>query len=232
MNVLAVLAHPDDEVLGCGGALAKHACAGDSVHVLTFTDGIGSRFAGGVPDPDLCRTRLLEYARATSVLGTQRAWNLSAYPDLRDQELDAVPRLVLARHVARELAEIGPVGTIYTHWLGDLNQDHRAVAEAVLMATRPMADTDRDRPRLLACEVPESTSQAFGFAPFVPNVFVALHDHYVHEKLRALACYESERRTVPHPRSPERVADRMRWWGSVSGCHAAEAFVLVREVLA
>jgi LmbE family N-acetylglucosaminyl deacetylase len=145
-----------------------------------------------------------------------------------DQELDMVPMLALSRHVSYGLEKFKP-DVVYTHWPVDLNQDHRRVAEAVLIATRLVAGSTVRR--VLAGEVPESTHQAFGAPAFSPTVFVSLDEASAERKCRALACYVSESRPYPHPRSVEAVEERMRMWGGLAGVGRSEAFVLLREVV-
>lgn len=222
-RVLAVLAHPDDEVLGCGGTLAKHTAAGDCIAVQWFTDGVGSR--GGS-----LSVRWAEALAALRALGLRPDADdvsLRPAPKYADQMLDQASLLQLARDITEHIESFYP-DVIYTHWPGDLNQDHRRVAEAVLVATRLVAGSKVRR--VLACEIPESTSQAFGGPAFAPSVFIALERAHVDAKLAALECYASERRERPHLRNRVAVEARTEYWGGVSGVHNAEAFVLLREV--
>ena len=220
MNILAVLSHPDDEVLGCGGVLARHAVADDKVDVSIFTNGVGARgWKRGAAD-----ARKTEWHNACRTLGA----GAMIPPDVfSDQQLDRVSMLELAQVVERTLEKSRPE-IVYTHWLGDLNLDHRLVAQAVLTATRPAAGS-RVR-RVLACEIPESTSQGFGFMSFEPNVYVDIGG-YLKTKLEALRCYESERRESPHLRSAQGVVTCAGLRGGEAGCDFAEAFVLMREVM-
>ncbi len=231
MNVLCVMAHPDDETIGCGGTLARHAARGDDVRVLAFTDGVGSRGAKSRDAMiEASQKRYREWLEALQILGVMSdvaRSSISWLKDYPDQALDTVPVLELAREVSIVIKVADPE-VIYTHWRGDLNQDHRAVAEAVLIATR-FATGSRVK-RLLACEIPESTSQAFGFPPFQPNVFVNISDH-LRRKARALRCYKSERREPPHPRSEAGVVTHAGFRGGAAGLDFAEAFVLLREVV-
>ncbi len=224
MNVLCVMAHPDDETIGCGGTLARHAARGDDVRVLAFTDGVSSREGG---DP---AKRYVEWLEALKVLGvlsgtarSSSSWS-HQYPD---QKLDATLALELAREVSTAIKVAAPE-VIYTHWSGDLNQDHRAVAGAVLIATRLVSGSRVKR--LLACEIPESTSQAFGAPTFAPNYFVDISDH-LRRKARALRCYRSERREPPHPRSEAGMVTHAGFRGGAAGLDFAEAFILLREVV-
>lgn len=224
MIVAVIVAHPDDEVLGCGGAIARHVADGDTVHVLTYTDGVSSR--GALEDAAVAiGTRAMEHGHAARVLGLT-SWRGVTGPAFRDQQLDTSGLLTLAREASRAVDEWAPA-VVYTHWPHDLNQDHRAVAQAVLIATRPWSCGVR---RVLACEVPESTAAAFGGPAFAPNWYVPLDDTQVAVKLRALAAYQSERRDWPHPRSESQVRSLSEARGAAVGVPYAEAFVLLREV--
>jgi LmbE family N-acetylglucosaminyl deacetylase len=119
--------------------------------------------------------------------------------------------------------------TIYTHHPGDLNVDHGVIHRAVLTATRPTAGQSVHE--IYAFEVPSSTDWAFGSLQpvFRPNVFVDVAAT-LEAKIAAMACYQTEMREFPHPRSPEALRAVAARWGSVVGCHAAEAFELVRSV--
>lgn len=118
--------------------------------------------------------------------------------------------------------EVDDADIVYTHHPGDLNVAHRAVSEAVQVACRPFS---ADVLSLRYFETPSSTEWGSGFAP---NLFVDI-DAHLGEKVNLLARYETEMRPWPHPRSPEALRDRARYWGSVSGFRAAEAFVIARE---
>lgn len=219
-SILCVMAHPDDETLACGGTLARFAREGATVRVLTFTDGVSSRGANA----EAAATRRREYLAACAVLGAE-PYETMTYPD---QRLDVEPQLVLVQQVEAALCVVQP-DTVITHWPHDLNPDHRAVAQAVLGATRLVAGSGVRR--VLAAEVPESTSQAFGAPAFAPNVFVELQNEDRRAKQDALAQYVSELRAWPHPRSIGAVKQRVNLWGGVAGVYDTEAFVLLREVI-
>lgn len=228
MNVLCVMAHPDDETIACGGTLAKHSAACDTVALQFFTDGVGSRNPYGSRKGNLeTKHRHAESVAAAHTLGIDPGRVKPGHFD--DQRLDTYSLLDLARSVGIALKECQP-DVVYTHWPGDLNQDHRRVAEAVLIATRPVAGSTVRR--VLAGEVPESTSQAFGFGyPFQPNVFVMLDGGALGRKTDAMAAYRSEAREYPHPRSTSALVERAAMWGGLAGCQYAEAFMLLREVV-
>lgn len=222
MRVLAVAAHPDDEVLGCGGTLTRHALEGDEVHVVILGEGATSRFppeggAGAV-------SRLVEAAhRAGDLMGVGSV----SLEGLVDNRFDTLALLDLVRLVERHVDRVRPQ-IVYTHHLGDVNIDHVLTARAVLTATRPQPGGGVRE--LFAWEAFSSTEWAFGaLAPtWAPNHFVDI-SRTLTLKLRALDCYEEEVREFPHPRSPRAVEAASARWGSAVGVEAAEAFRLIRS---
>ncbi|MFD0331477.1 PIG-L deacetylase family protein [Streptacidiphilus monticola] len=126
-TVLVVAAHPDDELLGAGGTLARHALAGDQVHALVLADGATSRYADGM-DEVLAKCA----HRAAEVLGLASLRMLS----LPDQRLDVLPLVQVTAQVEAVVAELKP-RVVYTHFPGDANADHAVVARAAWTACRP-----------------------------------------------------------------------------------------------
>ncbi|MBW7862681.1 MAG: PIG-L family deacetylase [Rhodocyclaceae bacterium] len=224
-TVLVVAAHPDDEVLGCGGTLARHAAAGDAVHVLFLADGVAARTAGGSVDPGALTARLDAAREAAAILGLAGVDALG----LPDNRLDTVPLLDLVQAVERVLARLDPQ-IVYTHHHGDLNIDHRLAHQAVLTACRPLPGCSVHTLRCF--EVPSSTEwQAPGAAPFEPNLFIDV-TATLDRKRRALQAYGAELRTFPHPRSIEAIEALGRWRGASAGLAHAEAFVVARQIVA
>jgi N-acetylglucosamine malate deacetylase 1 len=221
-RVLAVVAHPDDEVLGCGGALALHAARGDEVSIVILADGESSREGAAT-----ARVAERESAarQAASILGVGRV----LLHGLPDNQLDSRPRLEITKLIEARIAEFRP-DTVYTHHSGDVNIDHRLVHEAVVTACRPQAGHPVGT--LLFFEIPSSTEwQPPGSTPaFLPNWFVDISTVF-DIKLKALRAYDTEMRLWPHPRSYEGVEHLARWRGATVGCAAAEAFVLGRAIL-
>jgi LmbE family N-acetylglucosaminyl deacetylase len=225
MKILVVAAHPDDEVLGCGGTMARFVQEGHEVHIAIMGEGITSRHAQRQEvDPEQL-LRLHRQAQAAASTLKAKDVVLCSLPDNR---LDTVALLDVVKLVEDLLRKLKPE-VVYTHHPGDLNIDHGVVHRAVLTATRPTpGQTVRE---IYAFEVPSSTEWAFHrLQPsFHPNVFIDVHGT-LEAKIDALACYESETRNFPHPRSPEALRAIAARWGSVAGCQAAEAFELVRWV--
>lgn len=223
MNILVIAAHPDDEVLGCGGTMARLAAEGASVSVLILANGLTSRpDFDPVRDAETLRVHHERAHRAGALLGAREV-SLAGLPD---QKLDTLPLLQITQTIEREIARVRPEW-IFTQHGGDLNLDHAITFRATLTATRPM--TGGVVKRLYSYEVPSSSEWAFGqFEPrFQPSVFFDIAGH-LETKIAAMAIYESETRAFPHPRSPEVIRALAATRGSAAGMPAAEAFHCVR----
>ena len=224
MKILVIAAHPDDEVLGCGGTIARLAKE-NQVYIAILGEGVTSRYAQREQaDPSIVQALRARSRQVAELLGAQ---DLSMY-NLPDNRFDTVPLLDIVKIIEELVARLAPQ-VIYTHHGGDLNIDHVCVHRATLTATRPMT---RDAVKTIyAYEVASSTEWAFQkLSPmFQPNVFVDISDT-LELKLRAMRLYESEARPFPHPRSPLALQAVAQRWGSVAGLEAAEAFELVRDI--
>lgn len=225
MNVLVVAAHPDDELLGCGGTMARLAKEGHTVHVAILGEGITSRHSEReqAEPEDLKRLHASSQAVA-DLLGAKRL-SLHGLPDNR---FDSVPLLKIIK-IVEELIDGFRPAVVYTHHGGDLNVDHQILSRAVLTATRPVQGHPAREVALF--EIASSTEWAFQQlgSVFAPNVFIDISET-LNLKLEGMRRYETEGRSFPHPRSPEALKAIAQRWGSVVGCHAAEAFQLVRLI--
>ncbi len=217
--VLVVVAHADDEVLGCGGAIARHVAEGDQVHVVFVADGVTSR--GGAGTDELAR-RQQATERACAILGVKSM----AFFGMPDNRLDSVPLLDIIQPLEAICANLAPL-VVYTHHCGDLNVDHRITHEAVMTACRPLPSASVRE--ILTFEVMSSTEWGGGAAPFLPNLFIDIGTQ-LETKMRALDAYELEMRAFPHSRSLEHIRHLARHRGSSVGVEAAEAFMVVRLI--
>lgn len=225
-SILVVSAHPDDEVLGCGGTIARHAAHGDSVQVLIVAEGATSRQEHR--DRSQVSNELSSLAQAAKKSGGILGVAGVELLDLPDNRLDSLDRLDLTKHIEERIARHQPQ-VVYVHHAGDVNIDHRCLHEAVVTACRP---TPGQSVRLLlSYEVASSTEwQPPGSGPaFQPNWFVDISSHWTHKR-QALGAYHLEMRPWPHARSLEAVEHLARLRGSQVGVEAAEAFCLLRNL--
>ena len=223
-TILVCVAHPDDEVLGCGGTMARHVDAGDSVHVIFVADGVAAR-KGSDADRERALVGRREAARkAAKIIGCEPPNHL----DFPDQRLDTVPLLDLTQIIEARLTQIKP-DVVYTHHGDDLNADHRRVSEATMTALRPTPG--QKVVAVYGFETLSSTEWVFHSraTAFRPNRFVGI-EKTLERKLDALRAYRAEMRDFPHPRSYETVQALARLRGSTVGLAAAEAFTVLREV--
>jgi LmbE family N-acetylglucosaminyl deacetylase len=220
VKVLVIAPHPDDEVLGCGGVMARHSVEGDEVHVLVVTRGIPELFP-----PEIIEGTRRELHAAHKLLGVME----TIFLDFPAPKLDSVPGHQVADSIGKVIRECQPE-IVYLPHRGDIHSDHRIVYYATLVACRPIHNNSVRK--LLCYETLSETEWAppHGEDYFVPTIFVNISD-YLEDKLEAMACYASQLQAPPNPRSLESLENLAKMRGSVIGTAAAEAFMLVREIV-
>ena len=217
-NILIIAAHSDDEVLGCGGTIAKLTSLGHNVATLFMTDGVSSR--DDQNQKNLILERKLNSEAAAIVLGVTELKQL----DFPDNGMDTVPLLEITQAIEEAINLFEP-DTIFTHFLNDLNIDHSTVARATVTATRPLEGSLVKK--VFGYEVNSSTEWAFGHPQFSPHYFVNITETF-EKKTLAMRAYENELRTCPHPRSIEGITALASLRGNASGYEYAEAFEIYR----
>ncbi len=220
---LVIAAHPDDEVLGVGGTIAKLS-EDEEFYILIVTEGCSSQYK----DRDFKKiiTEKKENAiKAAEILGAREVF----FGDLPDMKLDTVPHTEVNAVIERVISLVNPE-TVYTHHFGDVNLDHRMVYNSTLVAARPTESSSVKR--LLTYETLSSTEwqNLNSDMQFAPNYYVDI-DETLQRKIEALKAYSIETRAFPHPRSPEAIINLARYRGQSVGLRAAEAFSLVREII-
>lgn len=196
-RVLAIGAHPDDVEIGVGGLLAAHARAQDEITILTLSRGA----RGGDAD-----SRQNESLASADILGARLFLK-----DFVDTEISGGGSTV--RIIEEVVQEIQPT-IVYTHSSHDRHQDHRAVSEATIVATR--------RVGTVACyQSPSSTID------FRPTRFVRI-DNFLDDKLRLLERFGSQTASRDYL-EPEFVTATARYWSRFGGGTAVEPLEVVRE---
>ena len=216
-RILILGAHPDDETLGMGGTIAKKCKNGDLVYVLIFADGETAR--------KNIRTnvskRKKQAKEAAKILGIKEI----EFLNYKDQKLDTISLIELAQHIEKAIEKWKP-NIIYTHFYGDVNQDHRSVFNATMIASRPMPKSKILE--LLCYETPSSSE--WGIQKFEPNTFEDINK-FIEIKQEAFKKYKGENEIFPHPRSLKAIMTTSEKWGLSIGLKNAEAFIKIREII-
>ena len=222
-KLLVIAAHPDDELLGCGGSISKYLNNGALVKVLFLGEGSTCRY-----DDPSCQEALAAIAqRSLWAVEALRVIGVTDFEfcDLPCGRFDQTPIIVINKIIERVIKEFNP-DTIFTHSEGDSNNDHRIAHRATIMATRPCGEYVVRR---LFCYEVLSSSEWSYTSSFLPNYFVSSTESQVLAKWKALECYATEMREHPFPRSWEGVKNLAEKRGMQAGIKFAEAFQLVRE---
>ena len=225
MKILVVAAHPDDEVYGMGGTIAKLASEGHEVHVLIVTDGSTTQYAGRSDLEEILKRKRNETLDAAQILGVSKVH----FGSLPDMKLDTVSHVEVNRTIEQVISAIQPE-VVYTHFYADVNLDHQMVYRSTLVAVRPVPG--QCVKELYCYYVPSSTewSPQLANTAFLPNVRVDISD-YSSIKERALLAYKTEIREYPHPRSARYVQEMDYSCGLQWGIGNSENFMLLRKIV-
>lgn len=227
-RILVVVAHPDDELLGLGATMHQLITEKNcTARAVILGEGITSRAdeRDRTKWEEELKTHRQNIHNAQQCIGYE---SVGIY-DFPDNRFDSVALLDLIKVIEKEKNEFQP-DIIFTHHGSDMNVDHQRTFEAVMTATRPMQHEKVKT--ILAFETPSSTEwQAFNHPnPFLPNAFFQISEKNLQAKIKGMESYVYEKRTYPHPRSPESLTFRAKYWGNITGNDLAEAFMLIRTI--
>ena len=216
MNILFVVAHPDDEVLGAGATIHKLVNEGHKVAVATMVSSAGAR-------ANLSATLSDDQAKAFEIMGVHKAYSTD-FPNI---QMNIVPHLKLVQFI-ESCIEDWKAESIYTHHPSDTNNDHVMTSYAAQAASR-LFQRKSGVPALkqfIYMEVPSSTEWSFDSSSnrFSPNMFMEIGKEGVEMKIKALEAYTGVKRPYPHPRSEEAIEGLAAYRGAQAGCNYAEAF--------
>jgi N-acetylglucosamine malate deacetylase 1 len=222
MNVLVISAHPDDETLGCGGTLLRHAEQGDSIFWIVATKAIGPHVT-----PELLSIKALEVENVAKAYGVKKVFKLN----LDTTKLDAIPQLELIESIRPVVIEVKPK-LVYLVHSGDVHSDHHALFNAVLSVLKPFYMKKFGVSKILSYETLSSTEAAPPFLnrAFLPQICSDITP-FIDQKIEIMQMYATEIHKDPMPRGPSAIRALARFRGASIGVEYAECFMLVKEVL-
>jgi LmbE family N-acetylglucosaminyl deacetylase len=222
-KIMIVAAHPDDEILGCGGTVARMINEGAEACTVILGEGITSRDdkRDFILRQDEIEGLQSDSSKANAIIGIKRIYTF----DVSDQRFDSIDLLDIIKIIERVKNEFQP-NIIFTHFANDLNIDHQITNRAVLTATRPMVgETVKE---IYAFEVLSSTEWNYPLS-FHPDYFVNITGTII-QKMAAMEKYKSELREYPHPRSLKGIELQAKYRGMCNGMGYAEAFQTLRRL--
>ena len=220
MNVLVIAPHPDDEILGVGGSIAKHKAEGHNVYICIVTKGMAPMF----DEQSVSRVRN-EATEAHKLLGVINTFFL----DITAVSLEEISKYKITASILEVVDKIKPE-IVYLPHRGDIHLDHKIVFDASMVALRPIRD---HVVKEIYCY--ETLSETEWDAPnvanaFIPNTWVDI-TKFINTKLEAMSVFESQVHAFPHPRSIKSIEALSLYRGSNMGIKNAEALITIRKIL-
>lgn len=215
-----MVAHPDDEIIGCGGTLLKHREQGDNITLVYLTDGVSSRQTGQV---DKIEHRNKMAMQIGNELNAEQV-----FFNFIDNQMDQEPLLNITKAI-ESITDKASADIVYTHHFADLNVDHRITHQAIMTVFRPVPN--KKTPIIYTFEVNSSTewNTPINGLCFTPTSFVDI-SKFIKQKNELLKIYQEEMHPYPHSRSIEAITNLNKVRGSSVGIYSAEAFMLIREI--
>lgn len=219
MKVLIIAPHPDDEIIGVGGTIAKRTTAGHDVYVCVMTKGCEPLFSS-----DSVNQVRTECKEADLSLGVKE----TIFLDFPAAMLETVPRYKLNDAIVKVIQRVKP-DEVYLPHRGDMQQDHKMVVDAAMVALRPKYE--HVVKRIYAYETLSETGWDIPNTvnEFIPTVYEDISDT-LGKKLDAMRRFRSQLTDYPAARSLGAIEALAKYRGATVNMMAAEAFTLIREI--
>lgn len=222
-KILIVVSHPDDEILGCGGSIAKYVKEGSEVAVVFTHEGSTARY----DNKDHKNAKLKIRSREKMATQVSKILKFKVLQFGKNQNLDNRKFDILknTKNLINLFEKFKP-NIVFTHHPEDINEDHRYTFKTVINASRPV--TKYTIEKILLMEIPSSTDWNIK-NNFKPNFFVSI-DKFFDKKLEAFKIYKSENKSFPHSRSLINLDAQSKYRGAQVGLAQAEAFEIYRHI--
>jgi len=227
-RIMVVVAHPDDELLGCGATMNKLIYENNcTIRAVILGEGITSR--SEKRNVDNMKKKLSIHKINIKTAAKHIGYSSVGAYDFPDNRFDTVALLDIIKIIEKEKDEFSPE-VIFTHHGGDLNIDHQRTFEAVMTACRPLKNEIVKT--ILTFETPSGTEWRSPSDPrqFLPNLFVEVSKDNLSAKIKGMESYDFEKRPFPHPRSPEALKIQAQRWGIIVGKDLVEPFQVIRSI--
>lgn len=222
IRILVISVHPDDETLGCGGTLLKHAACGDDLHWLLVTS---------AHEPLYSSSQIKTQEEQAKTVNEAYGFKTLHWLRFPTTQLDRIPMNDLVCSIKQVVEELRPEIVLVPN-RSDVHSDHRIIFQAAYAALKPFYMRSLGLRKILAYEVLSETEAAPPFPEnaFLPNVFVDISDN-LDNKIDIMRIYRSEIHSDPLPRGPSAISALARYRGATIGVEYAEAFMLIRELM-
>lgn len=219
MNVLVIAPHRDDEILGCGGTIAKHIHTGNNVYVCFMTIGLESMFSN-----EIIQAGINEAKSCHDFLGITKTFNI----DFPAALLDTVDKYKINGSLSKVINEVKPEVVYIPHY-GDMHTDHQIVADAAMVALRP--NGSHKVKEIYSYETLSETEWNYPEQQiaFIPNIYNDITE-FLNIKIQSMSYYNSQLINFPHPRSLDAIEHLARYRGSQVLVNSAECFRLIRRI--
>ena len=211
MNILIVVAHPDDETIGMGGTIKKLS-KDNEITLCVMSDGASAQY----DDQKMIQIRQDACKKAGKILGISNFY----FFDFPDMKLDSIPHLEINKELEKIIKKTNPK-ILYSTPYNDLNKDHQKVFESCSVISRP----DSSKIKQFFCFEIGGRNKI----PFMSNTYVNISKELPF-KIKAFQQYKSEINPFPHPRSKKFLESLSHVRGVESGFKNAEAFELIKNI--